>query len=140
MRTKQMLHASLLCGALAVSATTTAVGEPLQIEVASANQSYDPRNEKPVVSVRMTAPSARAFAELTRTNVGRTVAIRIDGRVVMTPVIMEPIPSGMGQISGNFSVEQAREIAAGPASGASKMEMEIVPENGQGGPAGKAVK
>jgi preprotein translocase subunit SecD len=131
MRTKLTLQTSVLCCVLAFLAITTAVGEPLQVGIASAEQTYDPRNDEPVVFFVMTPSSTRAFAELTVKNVGRKVAIRIDGRVVMTPVINEPIPGGRLQISGNFTPEQAREIAAGLAAGTSKMEMEVVPENNQ---------
>jgi preprotein translocase subunit SecD len=127
-----MLRTSLLWCALSVLAITTAVAEPLQIGVVSAKQTYDPRNDQPVVFFTMTSSSARAFAELTAKNVGRKLAVSIDGRVVMKPIIREPILGGALQISGNFSVEEAREIAARLASGAAKMEMEIVPEDNGG--------
>jgi preprotein translocase subunit SecD len=110
----------------------TAVAEPLHIEVASAERAYDQRTGEPVISFRMTASSARAFAELTRQNVGRKVAILIDGRMVIAPVIREPILGGSGQVSGHFSPEEAREIALRLSSSAAKMEIEIVPDDSPG--------
>jgi preprotein translocase subunit SecD len=80
----------------------------------------------------MTLSSARAFAELTRQNVGRKVAILIDGRVFSAPVIREPILGGSAQVSGHFSPEEAREIALRLSSGAARMEMEIVPDGSPG--------
>jgi preprotein translocase subunit SecD len=132
MRTTQRLPASLVWSALAIGGITTAIAEPLQIEIASAKQDYDPHNHAPVISFVMTPSSARAFAEFTTKSLGRKIAIRIDGRVVMTLVIREPILGGAGQIAGNLTVERAREIAAGLASGTSKIDMEIAPESDRG--------
>jgi preprotein translocase subunit SecD len=131
-RRRNIFRRSLLWCALAAATITTAFAEPLAIEVAYAEQAYDQRTGEPVVSFRMTASSARAFAELTRDNVGRTAAILIDGRVMTKPVIREPILGGSGQISGHFSFEQAREIALRLSSGAAKMEIEIVPDQSSG--------
>jgi preprotein translocase subunit SecD len=104
----------------------------LHIEVASAERAYDLRTGEPVISFTMTSSSARAFAELTGRNVGRKAAILIDGRMVSAPVIREPILGGSGQVSGHFSPEEAREIALRLSSGAAKMEIAIVPDDGPG--------
>ena len=110
----------------------TAVAEPLHIEVASAKRAYDLRTGEPVISFAMTSPSARAFAQLTLKNVGRKVAIIIDGHMFSAPVIREPILGGSGQVSGHFSPEEAEEISLRLSSGAAKMEMEILPDDSPG--------
>ncbi len=45
------------------------------------------------------------FAEFTANNVGRTVEVRIDGKVVMRPIIREPIKGGSVQVSGGFTAQ-----------------------------------
>jgi preprotein translocase subunit SecD len=54
----------------------------------------------------------------------KKMEIRVDGRVIMSPVVREPILGGSGQLSGHFSVEQAKELADLLASGAAKIEAE----------------
>ena len=54
---------------------------------------------------------ARRFAQATQENVGRPFAIVLDNKVISAPVIREPILGGSGQISGNFTVEPANDLA-----------------------------
>jgi SecD/SecF fusion protein len=75
----------------------------------------------------MSDASGKLFAALTQANIGRKFALRIDGQSVSEPVIREPIFGGTGQISGHFTVQQARDTTARLLSGKSKLEMEIVP-------------
>jgi preprotein translocase subunit SecD len=116
----------LLACVLAAATITAASAQSIPIEVSEAAQDYDQRTGEPVVTLRMTPASAHAFAELTAKNVGRTAAMVIDGRVVSKPVIRTPILGGMAQISGHFTVEEARAIATALTSGTSKMQIEIV--------------
>ncbi|KAB2854949.1 MAG: hypothetical protein F9K43_28970, partial [Bauldia sp.] len=68
-----------------------ALAEPLRLAVAYASASVDAATGQPVIDFRMTEDSAKAFAELTAANVGRTMELRIDGKTVLAPVIREPI-------------------------------------------------
>ncbi len=106
--------------------TGAAVAEPLKIEVAAVQAAYDQRTNEPTISFAMSESSRKAFAELTRKNVGRKLAIRVDGQTISAPIIREPILGGAGQIAGHFTVKQARDMAAGLSSGAAKLEVEIV--------------
>jgi preprotein translocase subunit SecD len=103
-----------------------AAAEPLAIEVVDAQAGFDQRTSEPVISFKMSPDSQRSFAAFTQANVGHKVALRIDGKTVSEPAIREPILGGSGQISGHFTAEQARDIAAKLISGKSKLEMEIV--------------
>ena len=106
--------------------TGAAVAAPLKVEVASVQAAYDQRTNEPVITFTMSDSSRKAFAELTRANVGRKLAIRIDGKTVSEPVIREPILGGAGQIAGRFTIQQARDIAARLSAGTAKLEVEIV--------------
>jgi SecD/SecF fusion protein len=54
---------------------------------------------------------AARFGDVTRDNVGRRLAIIVDGKVMSAPVIREPILGGRGQISGGFTRESAQDLA-----------------------------
>ncbi|MFQ5949042.1 MAG: hypothetical protein ACE5KX_09310, partial [Acidimicrobiia bacterium] len=62
------------------------------------------QNNQAVVSFRFDTVGGRKFGDATKENVGRRLAIVLDGRVISAPVIREPILGGSGQISGNFTV------------------------------------
>src|SRR5262249_32173199 len=62
-------------------------------------------NNIPVVNFRFNNQGARKFGEVTKDNVGKPFAIVLDNKVISAPVIREPILSGSGMISGNFTVQ-----------------------------------
>jgi protein-export membrane protein SecD len=66
---------------------------------------------EPVVSIRFNAEGAKKFSEITAANVGRRLAIVLDGKVQSAPNIKEAIPSGEAVISGRFNPEQAADLA-----------------------------
>ncbi|HLD56350.1 MAG TPA: hypothetical protein VJA00_01900, partial [Candidatus Omnitrophota bacterium] len=63
------------------------------------------------VEVQLDKEGAKIFDEVTFKNIGRRLAIVLDGKVHSAPVIRDRIPNGQGQISGNFTVEQASDLA-----------------------------
>jgi SecD/SecF fusion protein len=66
---------------------------------------------EPVVGVKFNAEGAKKFADLTAANVGRRLAIVLDGKVQSAPNIREAIPSGEAVISGRFDIAQAQDLA-----------------------------
>lgn len=66
---------------------------------------------EPYVSLALNTKGAEIFYAVTQANVGKRLAIVLDGNVQSAPVIREPIPSGQAQISGNFSVDEANDLA-----------------------------
>ncbi|MDP2938984.1 MAG: protein translocase subunit SecD [Candidatus Omnitrophota bacterium] len=66
---------------------------------------------QPYVSLKLNDEGAKIFAKVTAENVGRQLAIVLDGKVYSAPRINEPIPSGEGQITGRFSFEEASDLA-----------------------------
>lgn len=98
-------------------------GEMLNNAQATFNQ-----NSQPVVSFSLNSIGAKKFAETTSKNHGRRLAIILDGKSLSSPRINEPIISGDGQISGNFSVESANELALLLRAGALPAPLKIVEE------------
>ena len=76
-----------------------------------AQPGFDQRTSEPIVTFRFDAAGAKRFARVTQENVGLPFAIILDGKVVSAPVIREPILGGSGQISGNFTVHEASDLA-----------------------------
>ncbi|MEO5373834.1 MAG: protein translocase subunit SecD [Alphaproteobacteria bacterium] len=66
---------------------------------------------RPVVTFRFNALGARKFGKVTQDNVGKNLAIVLDGKVISAPVVREPILGGNGVISGSFTVQQASDLA-----------------------------
>jgi preprotein translocase subunit SecD len=86
------------------------------------------RMEGPYVEVRLNRRGTDIFAALTAQNVGRNLAIVLDGTVYSAPVIKEPIPGGDVQITGNFSFEEAHNLAIVLRSGSLPAPVEIIEE------------
>ncbi len=93
----------------------------------------------PIASFRFNAHGARRFAHLTADNVGRPFAIVINDRVFSAPVIREPITGGSGQISGNFTLQEANTVAMLLRSGALPGRLNVVDQQVVQ-PAGNAAK
>lgn len=84
----------------------------------SARMAFDSSTGKPVVSLEFNDEGAKIFSKLTEKNVGKILAIYIDNQPISEPVVREKIPGGRAQIEGNFSVEEARELARNLSAGA----------------------
>jgi preprotein translocase subunit SecD len=97
-------------------------------DLTDAQPGFDQRTSEPIVSFRFNANGARAFARATQDNVGRPFAIVLDNKVISAPVIREPILGGSGQISGNFTVEQANDLAILLRAGALPAPLTIIEE------------
>src|SRR3989338_1591033 len=66
---------------------------------------------EPYVSLALNPKGSELFYAITQGNVGKRLAIVLDGKVQSAPVIREPIPSGQAQISGNFTVQEANDLS-----------------------------
>jgi SecD/SecF fusion protein len=72
---------------------------------------FDQISNQPKISVTFNSEGAKIFADITRKNVGRYLAIILDGELYSAPRIHEEIPSGNCEISGGFDVKEAFELA-----------------------------
>jgi preprotein translocase subunit SecD len=86
------------------------------------------QDNQPVVSFRFDSVGGRKFANVTRRNVGKPFAIVLDNKVISAPVIREPILGGSGIISGNFTVESARDLALLLRAGALPAPLTVLEE------------
>jgi preprotein translocase subunit SecD len=97
-------------------------------DLTDAQPGFDQRTSEPIVSFKFNINGARRFAQVTQENVGRPFAIVLDNEVISAPVIREPILGGSGQISGNFTVQGANDLAILLRAGALPAPLTIIEE------------
>ncbi len=93
-----------------------------------AQPSIQNQNNEPTVSFTLDRLGAQKFGRATTDNVGKRLAIVLDGEIVSAPNINEPITSGNGMISGNFTFQQATDLALLLRSGALPTPLLVVEE------------
>jgi protein-export membrane protein SecD len=84
------------------------------------------------VSMTMTPKGRAEFARVTGNNVGRYLAIVLDGEAASAPVIRERIPNGNASITGNFNVESAKDLSIVLRAGALPAPVKIIEERSVG--------
>ena len=90
-----------------------------------------------VVSFTLDRVGAKRFGKATSSNIGKQLAIVLDGKIVSAPVIRDAIVSGSGQISGNFTFQSATDLALLLRSGALPAPLSIIEERTVGPDLGK---
>ncbi|MEM8849737.1 MAG: protein translocase subunit SecD [Pseudomonadota bacterium] len=86
------------------------------------------QNGRPAVTFRFNPQGARAFGQYTAANIGSPFAIVLDDEVVTAPVIQSAITGGSGQITGNFTVEEANRLSILLRAGALPAELTFLEE------------
>jgi preprotein translocase subunit SecD len=94
-------------------------------ELRSVNVGVD-QNGRPAIDFVLTGEGATIFADHTAANVGKTLAIILDKSVISAPNIQGPIPSGQGQITGSFTVEEANQLAVQLRYGSLPIPLKVV--------------
>ena len=90
--------------------------------------SFNNQSNKPAVTFTLDRVGAQKFGRVTTDNVGKRLAIILDGKIISAPSINEAIPSGNGIISGNFSFQEATDLALLLRSGALPTPLSVVEE------------
>jgi preprotein translocase subunit SecD len=106
-----------------VEQTPVVTGE----ELVDAQPSFD-QDGRPAVSFRFDSTGARKFGDYTAANIGAPFAIVLDNEVISAPVIQSHIPGGSGIITGQFTVEEATQLAVLLRAGALPAGMDFLEE------------
>ena len=93
-----------------------------------AQPSIQNQKNEPTVSFTLDRLGAQKFGRATSDNVGKRLAIILDGKIISAPNINEPITSGKGMISGNFTFQEATDLALLLRSGALPTPLEVIEE------------
>lgn len=97
-----------------------------------ADLSFNPQTGAPFISLQFNDEGAKLFEELTEKNVGKILAIYIDGIPISTPVVQEKISGGRAQITGDFTVEEAKELVRNLNAGALPVPIKLISQQSVG--------
>ncbi|MFI5241032.1 MAG: protein translocase subunit SecD [Microgenomates group bacterium] len=103
---------------------TNLTGADLQ----SAQVSFDSNNGKPGISLQFSKEGGDKFSEITSRNIGKALPIILDGEVLSAPIVQERITGGSAQISGTFTVDQAKKLSIQLNAGALPVPISLVEE------------
>ena len=114
----------------ALKVTQTNGRAPLEGDVITdAKDEFDQNYGHPSVSMSMNSDGARRWAALTKANVGKAIAIVLDGVVYSAPRVNGEITGGNSQITGNFTIEDTKDLANTLKSGRMPAPARIVQED-----------
>ena len=113
----------------AIKVTTTNGRAPIEGDVVTdAKDQFNTVTGQPEVSMSMNSDGARRWAALTKANVGKAIAIVLDGTVYSAPRVNGEITGGQSSISGNFTIEDTKDLANTLKSGRMPAPAHIVQE------------
>jgi preprotein translocase subunit SecD len=95
-------------------------------DLTDAQPGFEQQGGRPNVNFSFNIKGAQRFGKATAENVGRRLAIVLDGQVISAPVIQSPILGGRGQITGSFTVEQTTKLSVLLRSGALPAKLTII--------------
>ena len=123
------LNAKNMFGLYAIKVTSTSGRAPLEGDVVTeARDEFDQMTGRPKVTMSMNTTGARRWAEMTKANQGRAVAVTLDGVVYSAPRVINEITGGNTEITGNFTVEDTKDLANTLKSGRMPAPARIVQE------------
>lgn len=96
--------------------------------IRDAHMAFNPDTGEPVVNFKLDDEGAQIFGDMTRDNIGRPLAIVLDGEVITAPVIRSVIGGGSGEISGAFTTKEASDLALLLRAGALPAPLHVMEE------------
>ncbi|MBD3251682.1 protein translocase subunit SecD [Candidatus Uhrbacteria bacterium] len=93
---------------------------------------FDPQTGAPIVTLDFDGEGTKLFAELTKNNIGKPIAIFLDGEPISIPTVQQEIPSGQAVISGSFTIDEAKQLAQRLQAGALPVPIEIIAQQSVG--------
>ena len=103
----------------------------------TAQLAFDPNTGIPQVNLEFNDDGSQLFLEITRRNIGKPLAIYLDGQPISIPFVKDEIPGGKAVISGQFTIGQAKELALRLKSGALPVPIRLISQQSIGASLGK---
>jgi len=101
-------------------------------DVTKASVVFDQQTGQPQVQLNFTSEGNKKFAEITKRNIGEPVGIYLDEMLISAPTVQQEIRDGNAVISGNFRVEDAKQLATAINSGALPLPIKLVEQRSVG--------
>lgn len=95
-------------------------------QLSKATLQFDPTTRQPVIALQFNDEGAALFEKITEENIGKPVAIFLDGFPLSIPVVQQKISGGQAVITGEFSPQEARELVGRLNSGALPLKIELI--------------
>lgn len=102
-----------------------------------ADVAFDPQTGAPQVQLQFNSEGTKLFAELTKRNVNKVVAIFLDGAPISEPMVNEEITSGTAVINGNFTLKDSKELAQRLNAGALPVPITLISQQNVGASLGQ---
>lgn len=118
-----------LVGVSTSTGTTTQTLIPTELSgryITTAQVEYDGQTSRPQVGIVFNKEGGDLFAKITKENIGQQLAILLDGVVITAPTIQDEIIGGKAQITGQYSVKEANELARSLKYGALPVPIELI--------------
>ena len=103
----------------------------------SAVLQFDPNTNKPSIGLEFDSDGAKLFEEITSRNVGKKVAIYLDGSPISIPTVQEAISGGKAQITGSFTITEAKQLAQRLNAGALPVPIKLINQQSIGASLGE---
>lgn len=103
----------------------------------NAQLDFEPNTYQPLVNLQFDGEGAKIFEELTTNNVGKRLAIYLDGAPISIPQVREPIAGGRAQITGDFTTEEAKELVRRLNAGALPVPIKLITQQSVGASLGE---
>lgn len=114
-------------------APTNLTGADLRsAQVQFGNASKSPSSSQPVVAIEFNADGTKKFAEITKKNIDKPLAIFLDNQLLMAPIVSQEISDGNAVISGNFSITDAKTLSIQLNAGALPVPIKIIEQRNVG--------
>jgi len=94
----------------------------------SASVVFDSQTGKPAISLQFSKEGGDKFAEITGRNIGKQLPIVLDGQIISAPVVQGQITGGDAQITGNFTIDEAKQLSIQLNAGALPIPVELIQE------------
>lgn len=101
-------------------------------QLTRAQVDFDQRTGIAQVALSFNSEGAKLFADITKRNIGKPVAIFLDGQAISTPTVQSMIPNGQAVITGNFSVPEAKLLAQRLQAGALPVPIKLIAQQSVG--------
>ena len=97
-----------------------------------ASVEIDQKLYQPIITLQFNTDGAKLFDQLTRENIGKRIAIYLDGQVMSAPTVQEEIPNGNAQITGQFTIQAAKTLAQNLNEGALPVPITLISQQSVG--------
>ena len=95
-------------------------------QLSKATLQFDPTTRKPIIALQFNDEGAKLFEEITEANIGKPVAIFLDGSPLSIPTVQQKISGGQAVITGDFTPQEARDLVGRLNSGALPLKVELI--------------